>query len=74
MRSAPAGTPAQISISVDPPMMKASARELAIEKSVGTDGIPREFYKYGPRVLLELLRAAINAFLRGERPTVYQHE
>ena len=43
-------------------------------KSVGTDGIPREFYKYGPRVLLELLRAAINAYLRGEHPTVYQHE
>ena len=74
MRSAPAGTPAQISISVDPTLFEACVRALALGKSVGTDGIPREFYKYGPRVLLELLRAAINAFLRGERPTSHQHE
>ena len=49
-------------------------RALGTGKSVGTDGIPREFYKYGPRVLLELLRAAINAYLRGERPMADPHE
>jgi hypothetical protein len=74
MRSAPAGTPAQISISVDQTTLEACVRALGIGKSVGTDGIPREFYKYGPRVLFELLRAAINAYLRGEHPTVNQHE
>ena len=74
MRCAPAGTPAQISTPVDPTLLEACARALALRNSVGTDGIPREFYKYGPRVLLELLRAAINAFLRGERPTSHRHE
>jgi hypothetical protein len=74
MRSAPDGIPAQISILVDYETLVACVRALMTGKSVGTDGIPREFYKYGPRVLLELLRAAINAYLRGEHPTVYQHE
>ena len=41
---------------------------------MGTDGIPREFYKYGPRLLLELLRAAFNAYLSGKRPTICGHE
>ena len=74
MRSAPAGIPAQISLSVDYETLEACVRALGTGKSVGTDGIPREFYKYGPRVLLELLRAAINAYLRGERPMADQHE
>ena len=30
----------------------------------------RELYKYGPRPFLELLRAAIHAYLQGKRPTV----
>ncbi len=38
------------------------------------DGIPREFYKYGPQGLLELLWAALNAYLRGETPSVCAHE
>jgi hypothetical protein len=74
MRSAPDGIPAQISISVDQATLEACVRALMTGKSVGTDGIPKEFYKYGPRVLVELLRAAINAYLRGEHPTVCQHE
>ena len=74
MRSAPAGAPAQISVPVDQETLVACVRALTTGKSVGTDGIPREFYKYGPHVLLELLRAAINAYLKGEHPTVYQHE
>ena len=74
MRSAPDGIPAQISTSVDQATLEACVRALMTGKSVGTDGIPREFYKYGPRVLVELLRAAINAYLRGEHPTVCQHE
>ncbi len=49
-------------------------RALPTGKSVGTDGIPREFYKYAPRSFLELLRAAINAYLTGHRPTVCGRE
>ena len=41
---------------------------------MGTDRIPRELYKYGPRPFLDLLRAAINAYLKDERPTVHSHE
>jgi hypothetical protein len=41
---------------------------------VGTDGIPREFYKYDLRPLLELVLAAINAFLCGQEPTMCGHE
>ncbi len=74
IRSAPDGTPAQLSISVDQATLEACVRALMTGKSVGTDGIPREFYKYGPCVLLELLRAAMNAYLRGAHPTAYQHE
>ncbi len=73
MNSAPDGIPAQISIFVDQETLVACVQALMTSKSVGTDGIPRELYKYGPRVLLELLRAAINAYLRCD-PTVYQHE
>jgi hypothetical protein len=43
-------------------------------KATGVDGIPREFYKYGPQNLLELLWAALNAYLRGEMPSVCAHE
>jgi hypothetical protein len=43
-------------------------------KATGVDGFPREFYKYGPQNLLELLWAALNAYLRGEKPSVCAHE
>jgi hypothetical protein len=72
VRSAPDDTPAQISLSVDLETLETCVRALLTGKSVCTDGIQRKFYKYGPRALLELLRAAINAFSRGERPTIYQ--
>jgi hypothetical protein len=65
MSSAPDGTPAQTSLlSVDLETLKTCVRALLTGKSVGTDEIPREFYKYCPLALLELLQAAINAFLR----------
>jgi hypothetical protein len=70
----PAGTPALFSCLIDYDTLEALTRALLTGKSVGTDGIPREFYKYGPRVLRELLRAAFNAFLSGERPTVCEHK
>ena len=73
-RTVPAGTLAQISRFIDHDTLEACVRALPTGKSVGTDGIPREFYKYAPRSLLELLRAAINAYLTGKRPTVCGHE
>ena len=54
--------------------LEACARAQPLRKSVGTDRLPRELYKYGPHPYQELLRAAINAYLRGERPTVRNHE
>jgi len=42
--------------------------------SAGTDAIPREYVKYGPIEFLELYRAATNAFLRGDTPSVCAHE
>ena len=73
-RVAPAGIPAFLSLPIDYETLEAYVRALLTGKSVGTDGIPREFYKYGPRLLLELLRAAFNAYLSGKRPTVCGHE
>jgi len=49
-------------------------RKLLNGKATGVDGIPREFYKYGPQRLLELLWVALNAYLRGEVPSVCAHE
>jgi hypothetical protein len=74
MRAVAAGTLPSISFLVDYDTLEACARAQPLRKSVGTDRIPRELYKYGPRPFLELLRAAINAYLRGERPTVRSHE
>jgi hypothetical protein len=76
MRAAAKGTLPSISFLVDydTPSLETCAREQPPRKSVGTDRIPRELYKYGLRPFLELLRAAINAYLKGERPTVHSHE
>ena len=43
---------------------------------MGTNRVPprQELYKHGPRAFFELLRVAINAYLKGERPTVRIHE
>jgi predicted transcriptional regulator len=74
MRAAAKGTLPSISFLVDYDTLESCAREQPPKKSVGTDRVPRELYKYGPRPFLELLRAAINAYLQGKRPTVRSHE
>ena len=74
MRVVAKGTLPSISFLVDYDTLESCAREQPPKKSVGTDRVPRELFKYGPRPFLELLRAAINAYLRGERPTVCSHE
>ena len=59
---------------VDFVTLEAIVSRLRNGKSTGCDGIPREFYKYGPKLLLELLRLAINEYLGGAQPTEYAHE
>ncbi len=49
-------------------------RKFCNGEATGVDGFPREFYKYGPQNLLELHWAALNAYLRGEMPSVCAHE
>ena len=74
MRKIPSDLQPLIRRDVDMETLQALVRRLYNGLSVGCDGIPREFYKYGPMVLLEHLRAAINAYTRGEEPTVAAHE
>ncbi len=52
----------------------AIVQRLVEGKSPGGDGFPRELYKYGPTALIALLQNAINAFIAGQDPTVYQEE
>jgi hypothetical protein len=51
---------------LDPETLQALVRKLYHDLSVGNDGISREFYKYGPLVLLECLRAATEEYIRCE--------
>jgi hypothetical protein len=44
-RVAPAGIPAFLSLPIDYETLETCVRTLLTGKSVGTDGIPREFYK-----------------------------
>ena len=74
MRKIPPGLRPLICGDVDHETLQATVRRMFNGLGVGSDGIPREFYKYGPLVFLELLRAAINAYTRGETPTVGAHE
>jgi hypothetical protein len=69
IRAAPAGIHALLSCPIDYDTLEVLTRALLTGKSVGTDGTPREFYKYGPRVLIELLCAAFNAYLSVKRPS-----
>ena len=59
---------------VDLETLQAVTWKLYHDLSVGSDGSPREIYKYAPLVFLERLRAAINAYTRGETPSVAAHE
>ena len=74
MRKIPAGTLPLISRIFDYETVERCSREQPLHKTWGEDHVPREFYKYGPQLLLQLLWAALNAFLRGETPSVCAHE
>jgi len=74
MRRIPPGTAPLLNRLVDFATLEKSARGQKNGKQTGVDGQPREFYKYGPTALLELLWKAINAYLRGETPSVCLHD
>jgi hypothetical protein len=74
MRKIPAGTLPLISRIFDYETVERCSREQPLHKTWGEDRVPREFYKYGPQLFLQLLWAALNAFLRGETPSVCAHE
>ena len=74
MRKIPSGLAPLICRPVDMDTLETIVRRLGNDLSMGIDGIPREFYKYGPLVFLEFLRSAINAYLSGMSPTVGVHE
>jgi hypothetical protein len=59
---------------IDFETLKQLACKLSNGKATEVDGIPREFCKYGPQSLLELLWAALNAYLQGETASVCAHE
>jgi ribonuclease HI len=74
MRKIPSGNAPLICRQVDMDTLETIVRRLSNDLSMGIDGIPREFYKYGPLVFLEFLRSAINAYMNGMSPTTGVHE
>ncbi len=74
MRTVAKGALPFVSFLVDYDTLESCARGQPPEKGMGTDRVPRELYKYGLRCFLELLRASIDAYLKGEHPTVCRHE
>ncbi len=74
LRKIPFGTMPLLSRLFDFETLGQCAHKRSNGKATRVDGIPREFYKYGPQSLLELLWAALNAYLRGETPSVCAHE
>ena len=74
MRKIPPGTLPLISRMVDMETVISRTRRQGTGLSTGSDRFHREFYKDAPLILLERLWAAINAYLRGDPPTVCAHE
>jgi len=74
MRRIPSDLAPLICRPVDFDTLESIVSRLRNGKSTGSDGIPREYYKYGPKLLLELLRSAFNAYLAGVQPAEYAHE
>jgi len=74
MRKIPADSLPLINRAIDFETFERCALRQPKDKAPGSDGQPREFCKYGPTALLELYWTAINAYLRGDTPTVCMHE
>ena len=70
LRKIPNGSQPLLSRPVDLDTVERTARSQALDKSPGSDGVPRELYKYGTSSLFVLLWRAFNAYLQGEIPSV----
>jgi len=68
MRRFPAGTQAFLSRPMDMESLDERIRKLPTGKAPGRDGIPYEFFKYGPLEMRNYLLAAANAFMSGSHP------
>jgi hypothetical protein len=55
-------------------MIGTHAYEVCNGKYGAKTGFRGEYHKYGPYLSLELRRAAIHAYLRGDHPRVHSHE
>jgi hypothetical protein len=74
LRKIPEGSLPLLSRPVDFDTVEQTARSQELDKSPGADEFPRELYKYCVQPLLVLLWRAINAYLRGDIPSVCAHE
>ena len=74
MRRIPAGSLPLINRTIDFETLERCARRQPSNRAPGSDSQPREFCRYGPTAFLELYWKAINAYLRGETPSVCEHE
>ena len=74
MHRFPAGSLTLIKRAIDFEAFERCVRRQPNGKAPGSDGQPREFCKHVPIASLELHWKAINAYLRGETPSVCEHE
>jgi ribonuclease HI len=74
LRKIPAGTPPLISRPIDFETVEKYTRSQKNSKKPGADGVPRELSKYSPRPFIVLYWRAFNAFARGDKPSVCEHE
>jgi len=68
MRKFPPGMQAFMSRPMDMDSLKERIRKLPMGRAPGRDGIPYEFFKYGPPEMLGCLLTAANAFMSGSHP------
>ena len=68
MRKFPPGMQAFMSRPMDMDSLKERIRKLPMGRAPRRDGIPYEFFKYGPPEMLGCLLTAANAFMSGSHP------
>jgi hypothetical protein len=74
MRRIPAGSIPLINWLIDFETLEQCAWLQPNDRSPGEDSQPQEFCKHGPTELLELYWKAFNAYLRGDPPSIGEHE
>ena len=65
MRKFPPDMPAFLSRPMDMDSLRYRLRKLPKDKAPGRDGVPYEYFRYGPRELYDYLLAAVNALMSG---------